>query len=429
MYTLAIDFGTSNSLVGAYFSGDDTMKAHRIEAMPLDPSASDPSLIRTLMYFPSDDICYYGTQALQEFVMNDMEGRLFRSFKTHLPNKNYLGTTIGNRILSLETLVGTFLLELKKRAENYLKVKIDNVVLGKPARYSMDEVADGFALYRMRKAAEYAGFKNITFVPEPLAAALEYRRNLSVEKNVLIGDFGGGTSDFTIMKMSGREFQKSDVLGVDGCPYAGDALDSVFMSEKLNEHFGAKAKYKMSLSNNVLTMPPLIVDRLNKPAHIMHLKDKETYHFIQEVRKCALHPKDVAAIDRLFTLIEDQQIYSFFEKIEETKRKLSTEQKTNFNFDYTDLELNREFSRNDFELWSQSIKTKIIDSLDRCLAQAQLSDAQIDIVFLTGGTGHVPFIRSEFENRFGIEKIKTSSFFHSVLSGLIEAAKYKSHLE
>lgn len=292
----------------------------------------------------------------------------------------------------------------------------------------MDEVADSFALYRMRKAAEFAGFKDITFVPEPLAAALEYRRNLTEEKKVLIGDFGGGTSDFTIMKMSGHQFQKSDVLGVDGCPYAGDALDSVFMSEKLNEHFGAKVKYKMSMSSNVLTMPPLVVDRLNKPAHIMHLKEKDTYHFIQEVRKCALNPKDVAAIDRLFTLIEDQQIYSFFEKIEETKRKLSIDQVTTFDFDYTDLELKVDFSRLDFELWSQPIKTKIIDSLDRCMKQAQLNDSQIDIVFLTGGTGHVPFIRSEFENRFGVEKIKTSAFFHSVLSGLIEAAKYKMEL-
>lgn len=428
MYTLAVDFGTSNSLVGAYCFGDNKTKPHRIEAMPLDPSSPDPSLIRTLMYYPDADTCYYGTQALQEFVENDMEGRLFRSFKTHLPNKNYLGTAIGNRILSLETLVGTFLLELKKRAEKHLNVKIDSVVLGKPARYSMDEVADAFALFRMRKAAEFAGFKDITFVPEPLAAALEYRRHLSEEKNVLIGDFGGGTSDFTIMKMSGNKFKKSDVLGVDGTPFAGDALDSVFMSEKLNEHFGAKVKYKMSMSNNVLTMPPLVVDRLNKPAHIMHLKEKDTYSFIQEVRKSALNAKDVAAIDRLFTLIEDQQIYAFFEKIEETKRKLSSEQKTNFNFDYTDLELKTDFTRADFETWSQNIKTKIIDSLDRCLNQAQLTDQQIDIVFLTGGTGHVPFIRSEFEKRFGIDKIKTSSFFHSVLSGLIEAAKYKTEL-
>ncbi len=428
MYTLAIDFGTSNSLVGAYCFGDQKTKAHRVEAMPLDTHATDPTLIRTLMYFPSEDICFYGAQALEEFLANDMEGRLFRSFKTHLPNKNYLGSVIGTRILSLETLVGTFLLELKKRAQTYLQVEIDSVVIGKPARYAMDEVSDAFALFRMRKAAEFAGFKNINFVPEPLAAALEYRRHLTEEKNVLIGDFGGGTSDFTVMKMSGQPFQKSDVLGLDGCPYAGDALDSLFMSEKLNQHFGAKAQYKMSLSNNVLTMPPLVVDRLNKPAHIMHLKEKDTYSFIQEVRKCAMNPQDVAAIDRLFTLIEDQQIFSFFEKIEETKRKLSVDEIANFNFDYTDLELMTDFSRTAFEVWSQNIKTKIMDSLNRCLNQAQLTDQQIDIVFLTGGTGHVPFIRREFEARFGIEKIKSSSFFHSVLSGLIEAAKYQNEL-
>lgn len=428
MYTLAIDFGTSNSLVGAYCFGDEKTPAHRIEAMPLDSFSSDPSLIRTLMYYPDADHCFYGSQALNEFVENEMEGRLFRSFKAHLPNKNYLGTVIDQRILSLETLVGTFLLELKKRAEDHLKVKINKVVIGKPARYSMDEVADGFALHRMRKAAEFAGFTEITFVPEPLAAALEYRRHLTEEKNVLIGDFGGGTSDFTIMKMSAQKFDKSDVLAVDGCPFAGDALDSLFMSEKLNEHFGAKTKYRMSMSNNVLTMPPLISDRLNKPAHIIHLKEKETYNFITEVQKCALNEKDKQAIDRLLILIEDQQIFSFFEEIEKTKKSLSQEAQALFKFDYNDLELEAQFKRTDFELWAQNVKRKILDSLNRCIANSGLQENEINIVFLTGGTGYVPFIRSEFEKKFGVEKIKTSSFFHSVISGLIEAAKYKDSL-
>ena len=428
MYTLAIDFGTSNSLVGAFCEGDENTEAHRIEAMPLDLFSADPTLIRTLMYYPDGDHCFYGTEALNQFIENEMEGRLFRSFKAHLPNKNYLGTVIDQRIVTLEVLIGTFLLELKKRSEDFLKVKINKVIIGKPARYSMDEVADGFALHRMRKAAEFAGFTEITFVPEPLAAALEYRRHLKEEKNVLIGDFGGGTSDFTIMKMSALAFKKEDVLAVDGCPLAGDALDSLFMSEKLNEHFGARTKYRMQMSSNVLTMPPLIVDRLNKPAHIMHLKEKETYSFINEVRKCALSEKDIQAVDRLLTLIEDQQIFSFFEQIEKTKKDLSQHAESEFVFDYTELELKTNFSRTDFENWAGSTQNKILDSLNRCILNSGLKENEIDIVFLTGGTGYVPFIRQEFEKKFGINKIKTSSFFHSVLSGLIEAAKYKDLL-
>jgi hypothetical chaperone protein len=182
------------------------------------------------------------------------------------------------------------------------------------------------------------------------------------------------------------------------------------------------------MSSNVLTMPPLVSDRLNKPAHIMHLKDRETYNFITEVRKCALNEKDKMAIDRLLILIEDQQIFSFFEEIEKTKKSLSREAQTLFKFDYTDLELQTIFHRTDFEVWAQNIKGKILDALDRCLQSSGLSESEIDIVFLTGGTGYVPFIRSEFEKRFGVDKIKTSSFFHTVLSGLIEAAKYKDAL-
>lgn len=414
--TLAIDFGTSNSLVGAF------QKGQRIEALPLDPFAKDPSLMRTLLFFPDADHCFYGTQAISKFIENEMEGRLFRSFKAHLPNQNYLGTMIDNRVLSLENIIGIFLLELKKRSEKILGEKITRTVLGRPARYSMDDVSEGIALHRMKKAAEFAGFTEITFVPEPLAAALDYRRGLKEEKVVLIGDFGGGTSDFTIMKMSQNPYQKSDVLGVDGCSFAGDALDSVFMHERLNRGFGAGVKYQMPMSKNVLTMPPKVVDRLNKPAHIVHLKERDSYEFIREVQKCALTAEDKHSLQRLFYLIEDQQIFPFFEEIENTKRALSEKTTAKFDFKYPDLETTEVFSVVEFENWSEKIKVSIFDALDRCLSQSHLKDDDIDIVFLTGGSGHVPFIKKEFENRFGAPKLKEKAFFHSVLSGLVEAA-------
>ncbi|MES3039387.1 MAG: Hsp70 family protein [Bdellovibrionota bacterium] len=414
---LAIDFGTSNSLVGAIHNGE------RTEALALDPYAKDPTLMRTLLYFPDAEKCFYGTEAIDKFIENEMTGRLFRSFKSHLPNKNYLGTMIDNRVLGLENLIGIFLLELKKRSEIILGKEITKAVIGRPARYSMDDVADSFALHRMRKAAAFAGFKEIAFVPEPLAAALDYRRKLDSEKIVLIGDFGGGTSDFTVMKMSPDTFKKNDVLGVDGATVAGDALDSVFMSERLNKTFGATVAYKFPMTSNTFTMPQSVMDRLNKPAHIVHLKERETYNFIKEVEKCALKPQDKAILQRLFILIEDQQIFPFFEEIEKTKRTLSTEAKTRFKFDYPDLETIEIFQRSEFENWSEKVRAPIFEALDRCLGQANLTDKQIDLVFLTGGTAHVPFVRHTFEKRFGTDKLHTGSFFHSVLSGLIEAAK------
>ena len=414
--TLAIDFGTSHSLVGAYRNGK------RIEALPIDPAAIDPTLMRTLLFFAGENECYYGSEALQKYADHDMEGRLFRSFKSHLPNKNYIGTVINNRILTLESMIGIFILELKKRSEKLLGQSVHRVVLGKPARYSMDDVADEFAVFRMKKAAEFAGFKEYKFVPEPLAAALDFRRELSDEKMILIGDFGGGTSDFTVMKLTRERFQKSDVLGVDGCPSAGDALDSLFMQNRLNTGFGAKSVYRLPMSSNLLKMPNSIMDRLNKPAHIVHLKEKDTYEFIKEVRRCTLTEEDRHNIDRLFTLIEDQQIYPFFEEIEKTKKTLSQKATAKFNFEYPDLETRDVFSEKEFSDWAEGIKTQILEALDRCMKQAGAEPTQIDHVFLTGGTAHVPFIRNEFKRIFGEEKLQSKNFFHSILSGLVESA-------
>jgi hypothetical chaperone protein len=111
---LSIDFGTSNSLVGA------VVDSQRYEALALDPDAKDPTLMRTLLYFADADVCFYGQNAIHQFIENEMEGRLFRSFKARLPQKTFLGTVMGNRVITLEFMIGVFLLELKKRAEKVL---------------------------------------------------------------------------------------------------------------------------------------------------------------------------------------------------------------------------------------------------------------------------------------------------------------------
>lgn len=414
--TLAIDFGTSNSLAGAWVNGK------RVEALKLDPRAQDPTLMRTLLYFPDQDECSYGSDAIRKYLEFEMEGRLFRSFKSHLPNRNYLGTFVNERPMTLENMIGIFLLEMKKRAETLLEEPIARAVIGRPARYSLDATADNFALHRMTKAAEFAGFTEVEFVPEPLAAALDLRRDLKQEKIALVGDFGGGTSDFTLIRIGPYAYAKEHVLGLDGCPLAGDALDSLFMSERLNEFFGANANYKVLFGSNTLQMPQSVMDRLNRPAHIAHLKEPATYDFIREVRKGALSAKDKAAIDRLFVLIEDQQIFSFFEAIEKIKRILSQEEKTQFKFDYPGLDISANFARAEFVAWADPVREKIFAAMDNCLQMAGLTPEKVDLVCLTGGSGQVPLIRAELEKRFGPGKLQTQSHFHSVLSGLIESA-------
>jgi hypothetical chaperone protein len=198
------------------------------------------------------------------------------------------------------------------------------------------------------------------------------------------------------------------------------------MSHRLNEYFGAKSRYRLPMSSNVLSMPPAVSMKLNHPAHIVHLKEKDTFEFIREVQKCSLTAKDKEAIERLFVLMEDQQIFPFFECIEKTKRGLSANAETAFSFDYPTLEIEETFTAAQFIDWASQTKEKIFEAMDRCMETAGITPEQVDLVCLTGGTAKVPFISGELEKRFGKEKLQTQSHFHSVLSGLVESANFWS---
>ena len=414
--TLAIDFGTTHSLVGAV-TGD---RVH--QSLPLDPHAHDPSVMRTLLYFPHADQCFYGAQALTQFVENELEGRLFRSFKSHLPSKTYLGTMVGDRPLPLDRLVGLFLLELKKRSEENLQQKFERVLLGRPARYSMDEESHQIALHRMRKAAEFAGFKQVDFLEEPVAAAYSLKKSWAKPQLVLIVDLGGGTSDFSVVRLNPSDNSKDEVLGVYGISVAGDALEEACMKTRLAPMFGSELEYRVPMSNNVLRMPPAVHEKLCYPAHIVHLKDRDTYEFLRNTQKWAVRDTDRAKLHRLFVLMEDQQIYSLFEEIERVKRALSESPLDQLNFPYPEIEIGFPVTRAEFDQWTATSLGRVIQCLHECLQQAQVTPQQIDLVCLTGGTAKVPAVHAQLKAIFGAEKLSTAALFHSVLHGLVAAA-------
>jgi hypothetical chaperone protein len=215
----AIDFGTTNSLLGAVIDG----KMHA--PIPLDPHAKDQTILRSVLYFPDRNKCFYGAEAIREYAKRDMEGRFIRSVKKFLPNRSFLGTQVGNRMVTIEEIVATFLRELRTRANQHFGKDVKSVLLGRPAQFAATEADDGFAQMRLERAAELAGFREIRFCPEPIAAAYDFRSTLKEAKIVLVADFGGGTSDFTVMKISKEKYQPTDVLSIGGVALAGDSLD------------------------------------------------------------------------------------------------------------------------------------------------------------------------------------------------------------
>lgn len=424
MLVYAIDFGTSNSLLAAAEPG----KVHA--PIPLDPDARDPSILRSILYFPTMKEVFFGTRAITEFTRRDMEGRLLRSVKKFLPMRSFIGTWVEDRPLNLEDIVGIFLLELRKRANAHFGQDVESVVLGRPARFSLDDADDGYAQYRLERAAKFAGFKHIEFLAEPVAAAREYRlmlgggtQDAGTEKTVLVADFGGGTSDFTVIRIGKGEFRPSDVLAIGGVPVAGDALDGAVMRRKIAPHFGSEVSYKVPFGSNVLTMPVHLMERICAPADISVLRKRDTLEFFRNVRQWSLGREDRRKMDRLFALINEQLGFAVFEEIERTKRALSEADRARFGFHYPDVEIEEDVSRGEFEVFSEEQVARIVASLDSTVQAAQLKYSEIDLICCTGGTAKVPVIRRELASRFGEEKVRQHNHFHSIVQGLAERAR------
>ncbi|MCC7441256.1 MAG: Hsp70 family protein [Bdellovibrionales bacterium] len=408
----AIDFGTTNSLLVAANADAVT------EPVPLDPSAPDPTLFRTLMYFPHRDHCYYGAEALKAYVEHEMVGRFIRSVKKHLPLRSFVGTYIEDRPLNLEDLIGLFLREMKLRADRHFGADVTRVVLGRPARFAVGDAEDRFAEARLHRAARNAGFKEISFCPEPVAAGRDFAGGLEGERLVVVGDFGGGTSDFTVMRLGGHEFHPEDVLAVGGVSVAGDLLDGALMRHRVCRHFGADVTYTVPMGSNVLTMPVHLMERLCSPADISLLNERDTLEFFKQVKQASLGKDDRAAMDRLFTLVEDQLGFSVFEAIEACKRALSDSEAAELHYRYPGIDLSEHVLRIEFEDYSKREWGKILDALDATMAKAGTQYGDIDVVCLTGGTARVPVIARGFRDRFGAEKLRQFRNFHSVVAGL-----------
>ena len=417
MLVYAIDFGTSNTLLGAADENGPRGFA------PIDPSASDPSVLRSLLYFPSAQQVFYGAEAVREFASRDQTGRFIRSIKRQLPSRSFIGTFVDNRPFNLEDLIGIFLGEIRKRANAHFGQEVTHVILGRPARFSPDDADDRFAQGRLEQAARLAGFEEIEFFPEPVAAAFGYDPS-SIESRglVLAADYGGGTSDFTVYRLGTRKFQPSDVISMGGVSVAGDALDASLMRNRIAQHFGTGVQYQVPFGSNVLTMPTHLMERICHPAEISFLRKQDTMEFFRNVRQWSLGGDDKEKMERLFTLLNDQLGFPLFEKIELTKRALSSADSSVFEFMYPDVEITEKIFRSEFESYCSGAFDSVTRSLDETLRAAQVKPGSIDRVLCTGGTARVPWIRQSLIARFGKEKLFDLDPFRGVAQGLMQRA-------
>lgn len=412
----AIDFGTSNSLLCG-------VTPHAVDLpLALDPSATDPSVLRSILFFSESREWYFGADALQRYVAEGMRGRFLRSLKRFLPMPSFEETRIGSKAVSLEELIGVFLREMRRRANTHYGVDVRRALLGRPARFSDDDDNDELAEQRLEAAARFAGFESVHFCPEPVAAAYDFRSRLREPKVVLVADFGGGTSDFTVARLMPDQSQP-EVLAIGGVSLAGDALDGAIMRHKVSRHFGSQVKYRVPFGSNVLSMPRPLMDALCSPAETCLLAHRDVIAFLRDVKSGSLGADDKRHIDQLLCLVEDSLGFQIFESIEHAKRELSDREQARLLFDYPGISIDDPLIRSEFRAFSAPQVEAILASLDRTLEASGLDATGIDLVCCTGGTARVAAISEGILRRFGSDKLVRLRSLHSVIQGLGQHAR------
>jgi hypothetical chaperone protein len=415
---IGLDFGTTNSAL-AIAQLDQTVRLAEFQG---------GATFRSIIYFEEQDStrtgklgAVAGPDAIQSYLNAKTPGRLIQSMKSYLASRLFTQTQILGETYDLVDLIGILLRHLRKSAEEQFGDLGSNLVVGRPVHFSgaKDSADDELAINRLRAAFRNAGFTNVRFLPEPIAAAYKYQQRLDHGELVLIADFGGGTSDFSLVqlqaKSSGAGKAQSSVIGTDGVGIAGDTFDSKMVRNLVAPMLGLGSKYK-SQFGKVLPVPNWLYEHLERWHYLSFLKTKKNMELLRRICFQALEPQK---IDALIDLVDHDLGYRLYQSIERAKCALSDEAQTQFGFHEAAVAIDQPVWRSQFEDWIDPEVSQISRCIDRLLANCNVSPQDVNAIFMTGGSSFVPMIRRLFEHKFGKETpIRAGQEFTSVAEGL-----------
>ena len=422
-----IDFGTTNSAVAMLMPGKEIQLARFSFRGDEIPSC------RSVLYFEQWKTSngqrrvhgYSGSEAIERYLDADEKGRLIQSLKSHLPSRSLSGTEVFGRRHRLEELIARIIGDLRKRAEEQFMQPVRRATVGRPVRFvgSESEEDDDFAVSRLREAFMTAGFEEVEFELEPVAAAFAYEATLDREELILIGDFGGGTSDFSLLRVGPQVRRRGrgpeDLLGNSGVGLAGDAFDARIVRKLVSPALGSNSEAR-SLNKILPAVPAWIYSHLERWHYLSFLRTNNVREILKSACVRALEPEKIEA---LIAVIEGDLGYQLHQAVQKVKFELSQSESAEFAFrdgvpGASTVELCIPIKRTQFESWISEDLAAIEHSVDALLKSACLEPHQVDRVFLTGGSSFVPAVRQIFIRRFGQSRIRGGNEFTSVAQGL-----------
>ncbi|WP_298953534.1 Hsp70 family protein [uncultured Methylobacterium sp.] len=412
MAACGLDFGTSNTTLGTLRGARPALEALEGEAVTV-PSA---------IFFPRAGEAAIGRAAIAAYV-EGVPGRLMRGLKSVLGSSLLEETTpVGRARISFRTVIARYLATVKERAEVRGRADLTRVVHGRPVHFvDGDPEGDRRAEAALEEIARSVGFREVSFQYEPIAAALDYESGLDREEVALIADIGGGTSDFSVVRLSSdrhaRAERGGDILSNDGVRIGGTDFDRFLSLGGVMPLLGLGSPMKRP----GLDVPSAYFHDLATWSSINRLYDGRTLREIQGLRREVARPE---LLDRLATVIELERGHTLAMAVEDAKIALAGEGTARLDLGWVEPGLAAPLTRADLEHHTAEQARRIGARTAACLREAGLGQGDIDALFLTGGSTRLPHVRAAILAAVPGARVVEGDTFGSVGTGLtIEAAR------
>lgn len=412
--TIGIDFGTTNTVIAL---GDGRGQTHLVN-FPTD--GGDIVAFRSALSFwaphdrPADRVVEAGPFAIEAYIDDPTETRFIQSFKSYAASPLFTETRVLNRRFTFEDLLSTFLIKLRDHAAGALDDLPPRVVVGRPVNFAGAAPDPDLAVQRYQAAFSRLGFSDIAYAYEPVAAAFFFARQLKADATVLVADFGGGTSDFSLVRFERRDGGlKSTALANAGVGLAGDAFDYRIIDNLVSPALGKGTSYRSF--GKILPVPNRYYAAFARWEQLALLGTSKT---LAEMRQLVREALDPDRIEKLVELLEENYGYRLYQSVSHLKEALSTQDLAKFEFRAGSIVIERDVKRETFERWIAPELTAMAGAVDDALNRAGLASHQVDKVFLTGGTSFVPAVRRLFAERFGEAKLEFGGELVSIATGL-----------
>ncbi|MFV1918800.1 Hsp70 family protein [Sphingomonas sp. MJ1 (PH-R8)] len=408
---LGLDFGTTNSVAAVARGG-------AADLVLLDAPDGPDAVFRSALCFWQDDAVPGGVAseagpwAIAEYLEYPEGSRFLQSFKSVAASSAFEQATVFDRRYRFEDLGRLFLDKLAAWAGGALG-GIGRVIVGRPVEYAGHRPDE--ALARTRYDAMFAALgAEIHYVYEPVGAAFSYAARIEDPATILVADFGGGTSDFSVVRIAapGAE-RRCEPLGHAGVGIAGDRFDYRILDHLVLPLLGKGSSYRSF--DKVLEIPRGYFTDFADWSRLALMRNRRTLAELDKLRRSALDPD---AVGRMMAVIEEEQGFRLYDAVGRVKRDLSAAESASFRFAGGGLSIEAEVTRAQFEAWIAPDVARIEAAVDAALAAAAVPPTAIDRVFLTGGTSLTPRIRRLFTERFGEEKIASGGELTSIAHGL-----------